>query len=58
MYPLSFSFFSFQQGAMDTDDLQSEISRLSFLLQEEERKQKQYKVYITVSWLLFVGVGL
>ena len=58
MYPLSFCLFSFQQGAMDTDDLQSEISRLSFLLQEEERKQKQYKVYITGVLVVFVGVGL
>ncbi|KAL8576676.1 ubiquitin carboxyl-terminal hydrolase [Nucella lapillus] len=32
------------QDAMDTDDLQSEISRLNFMLQEEERKRKQYKV--------------
>lgn len=32
------------QGAMDTDDLQSEISRLSYLIQEEECKRQRYKI--------------
>ncbi|KAK7507630.1 hypothetical protein BaRGS_00001565 [Batillaria attramentaria] len=32
------------QGAMDTDDLQTEISRLNILLQEEERKRQRYKM--------------
>ncbi|KAK7111422.1 ubiquitin carboxyl-terminal hydrolase isozyme L5-like [Littorina saxatilis] len=32
------------QGGMDTDDLQAEISRLTFLIQDEEKKGNQYKI--------------
>jgi len=32
------------QGGMDTDDLQSEISRLTLLIQDEDRKTNQYKI--------------
>jgi hypothetical protein len=31
---------------MESDDVQTEIERMNFMLQEEERKRKQYKVRI------------
>lgn len=40
-----------QQGGMESDDIQSEISRINMLIQDEDLKMERYKVRETTLWL-------